>query len=166
MSINERGDKPVGGLTPKQEAFVLVYLETGNASEAYRQSYECSGMKEASINREAKALTDNPKIAARLQILQARAAAKAVLTRQWIIEQLMDNATKAKAAADFTASNKALELLGKTDEVGAPMFTDKSHVTSDNRNHNVEERLSTSSEWVEGLLGSGEKAAHPGSRPN
>ncbi|SQE31532.1 Terminase small subunit [Mannheimia haemolytica] len=27
-------------LTPKQEAFCLAYIETGNASEAYRQAYE------------------------------------------------------------------------------------------------------------------------------
>ena len=26
-------------LTPKQEAFILAYLETGNASEAYRRAY-------------------------------------------------------------------------------------------------------------------------------
>ena len=102
-------------LTPKQEAFVAVYLETGNATEAYRRSYDCSGMKDATINRAAKELLDNPKIATRIGVLQERAAAKVVLSRSWVLEQLMDNATKAKTAPDFTASNKALELLGKTE---------------------------------------------------
>ena len=27
-------------LTPKQESFCLAYIETGNASEAYRQAYD------------------------------------------------------------------------------------------------------------------------------
>lgn len=30
------------GLTPKQEKFCQLYIELGNASEAYRQSYDCS----------------------------------------------------------------------------------------------------------------------------
>ena len=33
------------GLTPKQEKFCQLYIELGNASEAYRQSYDCSKMQ-------------------------------------------------------------------------------------------------------------------------
>lgn len=58
------------GLTPKQEAFCLAYIETGNASEAYRRSYDVSKMKPASINRKAKELMDNGRIAARISELQ------------------------------------------------------------------------------------------------
>jgi phage terminase small subunit len=57
-------------LTPKQEAFCLAYLETGNASEAYRLSYAASGMSANSIGVEAAKLLDNPKIAHRLSVLQ------------------------------------------------------------------------------------------------
>ena len=60
----------MSGLTPKQEHFVAVYLKTSNASEAYRQAYDCSGMKDATINREAKVLMDNHKIATRLAELR------------------------------------------------------------------------------------------------
>jgi phage terminase small subunit len=59
-------------LTPKQEAFCLRYLETGNASEAYRLSYDADGMATATVNRKAKELLDNGKIAARLEMLRAR----------------------------------------------------------------------------------------------
>ena len=57
-------------LTPKQENFCLAYLETGNASEAYRRVYNASAMNENSINRKAKELLDNVKIAARLAELR------------------------------------------------------------------------------------------------
>lgn len=75
-------------LTPKQEAFCLAYLRTGNASEAYRLSYEAQNMKPESVNRKAKELLDNVKIAARLQDLNASAVTDAVMTRQEALERL------------------------------------------------------------------------------
>lgn len=58
------------GLTPKQESFCQQYIETGNASEAYRQSYDVSSMKPESVNRAAKELIDNPKITSRIAKLE------------------------------------------------------------------------------------------------
>ena len=46
-------------LTPKQEKFCLIYLETGNASEAYRQVYNTSKMKKTTIGRKAFELLEN-----------------------------------------------------------------------------------------------------------
>ncbi len=45
-------------------------METGNASEAYRQSYKCGKMKPETINRSAHELKQNPKVTARLQELK------------------------------------------------------------------------------------------------
>lgn len=53
-------------LTPKQEKFCQEYIKTGNASEAYRLSYNASNMKPDSVNRKAKELLDNVKITAML----------------------------------------------------------------------------------------------------
>ncbi len=53
-------------LTIKQEVFVQHYFLTGNASEAYRKAYNCSRMKPETINRNAKAMLDNNKIATRI----------------------------------------------------------------------------------------------------
>lgn len=61
----------MGSLTPKQEAFCQRYQETGNASEAYRLSYNAKAMKPETVNRSAKELLDNRKIAARLEELRA-----------------------------------------------------------------------------------------------
>lgn len=59
------------GLTPKQEAFCLRYLETGNASDAYRHAYDAEKMKPESVHRKAFELLQNVKIAARLAELKA-----------------------------------------------------------------------------------------------
>jgi phage terminase small subunit len=40
-------------LTVKQENFCLAYMETGNASEAYRRAYNAGKMKPAVINVKA-----------------------------------------------------------------------------------------------------------------
>ena len=149
-------------LTPKQDKFVEVYLNTGNATEAYRQSYSCSGMKETTINREAFALLENHKITARLGVLKERAAAKAVLTRAWIIEELMDNAKKAKGAEDFIASNKALELLGKTDEMR--MFVERSE--SDNRHDHKVSPVSAFDDFLKEAAGTRAEGDSEGPVPN
>lgn len=53
-------------LTLKQENFCLAYIETGNASEAYRRAYNATNMLENTVNRRAKELVDDGKITARL----------------------------------------------------------------------------------------------------
>jgi len=75
-------------LTPKQEAFCLAYMESGNASEAYRRAYTVGAMKAATINRNAKALLDNSKIATRLAELNQAAVSAAVMTRSEALERL------------------------------------------------------------------------------
>lgn len=75
-------------LTAKQDAFALAYLETGNASEAYRRAYSAENMKPETVNRTAKELLDNPKITARLAELNAAAVSAAVMTRQEALERL------------------------------------------------------------------------------
>lgn len=79
--------KTANGLTIKQEAFAQAFIETGNASEAYRRAYDCGKMKEATINREAKRLIDNPHIATRIAEGQGQAAEKHGITVDWLVSQ-------------------------------------------------------------------------------
>ena len=58
------------GLTPKQEKFCQLYIELGNASEAYRQAYDCSKMKPETINSRAKELLKDGPITVRLDELK------------------------------------------------------------------------------------------------
>lgn len=75
-------------LTPKQEKFCLVYLETGNASEAYRQAYDAKDMKPLTVARSAHELMGNPKIEGRLAELRAPIIAKAQLTVEDLLIEL------------------------------------------------------------------------------
>jgi phage terminase small subunit len=62
------------GLTEKQEAFALAFLETGNAAEAYRRAYDVAhDAKDGWIYVEACQLLDHPKISLRLQGLRDQA---------------------------------------------------------------------------------------------
>ena len=56
-------------LTPKQEKFCQAYIETGNATEAYRQAYNAENAKDSTINRKAAEMFENGKITARLKEL-------------------------------------------------------------------------------------------------
>jgi phage terminase small subunit len=76
-------------LTQKQERFCLAYIETGNASEAYRRAYNTANMKPESVHRLAKALRDNIKIASRLAQLRKRAADACEVTVQKLTRELI-----------------------------------------------------------------------------
>ncbi|EEP48439.1 TPA: terminase small subunit [Haemophilus influenzae] len=140
------------GLTPKQEKFCQLYIELGNASEAYRQSYDCQDMKPESINRLAKKELDKIKIRSRVDVLQQEHRQRHNLTLDNIIADLQEyrdicmgrkpltittvvkNAQEGTAQSvntecfvfEPTGANKALELLGK--HLG--MFKDRFDVTS------------------------------------
>ncbi len=68
-------------LTPKQEAFALAYVETGNAAEAYRRAYDVrAATQHSSIYVAASKLLDNPKIRKRIGQLQSQAAEMCLYT--------------------------------------------------------------------------------------
>src|SRR5262245_60728278 len=59
-------------LRVKQERFLQLFLEKGNASEAYREAYDVSpNTKPETIHRCAAELLANPKVTARLDELRA-----------------------------------------------------------------------------------------------
>jgi len=57
-------------VTPKQEAFCLAYIETGNASEAYRRAYNAENMKPETVNNKGYELLQKGEIRARLAELR------------------------------------------------------------------------------------------------
>lgn len=77
-------------LTIKQENFCNYYVETGNASEAYRRAYSCANMKDETVNRMAFDLVNSRKIAARIAELQAEQKAKSDITKEEIVRLCVD----------------------------------------------------------------------------
>ena len=62
-------------LTAKQESFCVAYVQNGgNASAAYRQTYDASRMSDKVVWNRASELTKNGEVAVRIEQLQARIA--------------------------------------------------------------------------------------------
>lgn len=100
-------------LTTKQENFCLAYIETGNASEAYRTAYDTAKMKPESINRKAKELLDNGKITARLDVLRQDIRTRHDITVMKLLEELEAARLKALNADTPQASAAVAATMGK-----------------------------------------------------
>ena len=55
-------------MTSKQERFAQLYVETGNASEAYRRVYSTKNMKDATINKRASELKLHGEVSGRIKL--------------------------------------------------------------------------------------------------
>lgn len=86
-------------MTPKQEAFARAYVETGNASEAYRQCYSAEKMSAQVVNNEASKLLQHHEITVRVQELQAAAQKRSAITVDYITDMLVRAAKKAEEEA-------------------------------------------------------------------
>ena len=114
-------------LTVKQEAFCLAYIETGNASEAYRRSYDVQDMKPVSINRKAKELIDNGKITARVAELQQSLVKRHEVTVDSLMLELEEARMAAMGASNPQSAAAVAATMGKAklagllvDRVGNP----------------------------------------------
>jgi phage terminase small subunit len=107
----QKGEARADTLTPKQERFSALYVETGNASEAYRQAYDSSGMKPETINRKAFDLLQNGKITARVDQLRADAAKRHEITVDTLTLELEEARNLAKEQG--TAAAMVSATLGK-----------------------------------------------------
>ena len=75
-------------LTVKQENFCNYYIESGNASDAYRRAYSCENMKNDTINNKAYELLNNGEITARIKELQEERKNKSDITKERILQEL------------------------------------------------------------------------------
>lgn len=100
-------------MTPKQEKFCQLHVELGNASEAYRRSYDARQMSAASVNRKAKELLDNGKIAARLDELRAAHAERHAVTVDDIARMLHEDRQFAREQGKPSACVAATMGLAK-----------------------------------------------------
>jgi len=104
----------MASLTQKQEAFCLAYVETGNASEAYRRSYNAENSKPESINVNASKMLADAKVAQRVEELRSELVAQSLWTRENSVKALI-NAYKVaevqQQAAGMTGAVKELNAM-------------------------------------------------------
>ena len=129
------GDKPKQAkrkLTAKQERFLSGLIRGQSQYEAYCNAYSAKGMKRSAIDTEAWRLSAHPEIARRLHAhhasIERAASASALSRRRLVLERLEHEAVNAESDS---ARVRALELLGKTHDVG--LFVERIETDSGDR---------------------------------
>lgn len=105
-------------LTPKQESFCQKYIELGNASEAYRQSYDADSMNENTVNRSAKELLDNPKITTRVNQIKREHKKRHNMTIDDLLLELEEARQAALGAENPQSSAAVAATMGKAKILG------------------------------------------------
>lgn len=135
----------MAGLTPKQEKFCQLYIELGNASEAYRQAYGASKMKPETINTKAKELLKNGPITVRIKELKAEHKERHNITVDDLIAELEEarqiakDPVKPQPAAMVSATMGKAKILGFDKQVvelsgkdGKPIETINKNISTEN----------------------------------
>lgn len=131
--------------TEKMESFCLAYVETGNASEAYRRSYNTSNMADKTAQREGYNTLQNPLIQARIEELRKKVMERHEITVDTLLAELEEarqramNAETPQVSAAVGATMGKAKLLGLDKKIveltgknGAPIQT-ASTVTVDQK---------------------------------
>lgn len=101
-------------MTPKQEAFARAYVQTGNASEAYRQAYNAENMKDQVIRQKAYELLQHGDVTVMVQQLKANVQKRHDVTVASLTEALNRALKKAEGEAKgASAMVSAVMGLGK-----------------------------------------------------
>lgn len=108
----------MAGLTIKQEAFCQAYIETGNASEAYRTAYAADKMKAEAIHVKASELLSNGKISVRVKELQGEIKQRHNVTVDSLITELEEARQKALSAETPQSSAAVAATMGKAKLTG------------------------------------------------
>lgn len=120
--------------TDKMELFCLAYVETGNASEAYRRSYNTANMADKTAQREGYNLLQNPLAQGRIEELRNKVMERHEITVDTLLAELEEarllGKETGKASAMVTASMGKAKLLGLDKQIveltgkdGAPIET-------------------------------------------
>jgi hypothetical protein len=135
-------------LTPKQQHFCRVVVSGQTFSESYREAYNTSNMKPATVHREAHTLMSHPKIATRVESLQ-RAKDRAVVAsslsdRERVLDKLrylMDHAVPSDSI-----KVRACEMIGKSIGLFKDVIETKVHRTPDEILAEIDQRLAIDEE--------------------
>lgn len=100
-------------MTIKQENFCLAYIETGNASEAYRRAYNAGKMKDVTTAKRASELLANGDVAGRIAELRKPVLMAAQITLELHLSDLKTLRDKANDEGKYAAAVQAEIARGK-----------------------------------------------------
>lgn len=110
-------------LTQKQEMFCLAYIETGNATEAYRAAGYSTNATSKTINEAASRLLADSKVSARVAELRNMQVQRLAITVDDLVAELDEARTIALTAAKPQSAAAVSATLGKAKLLG--LVTDK-----------------------------------------
>lgn len=105
-------------LTPKQEKFCQLYIELGNASEAYRRSYDAEDSNPNVIAVEASRLLENPKVSLRLKQMREEHMRSHKITVSDLLKELEEARQAALGAENPQSSAAVAATMGKAKLLG------------------------------------------------
>lgn len=111
-------------LTEKQEAFCIAYVQSGDASAAYRAAGYSPRMRPKTVNEEACRLLKNPKVTARLAELRAPAAELAQVNLRSHLADLLWLREQAASQRKYSAAVQAEIARGRV----AGLYVEKTEV--------------------------------------
>lgn len=104
-------------LTDKRETFCQRLAEGLTQSEAYRRSYDASGMKPSTLWEESSRLASDPEVSTRVEEIKSSIVAEIVARKSWdldtIIGEYSINVYGARQDKQWSASNAAITGIGK-----------------------------------------------------
>ncbi len=153
VTDNAQGElaRPVRKLTVKQERFAQAYIETSNASEAYRRAYDAENSSDAVVWTSACNLLKNHKVAIRVQELQAKHAENHDVTVEYLTAEYREAISLAKITAQPAALVGAVTALGKLHG----LVVERKHIDADQRHHYTAEPVSSLDAFMEDIAALG-----------
>ncbi len=145
-------------LTPKQEAFARKYIELGNASEAYRQSYDAANMKPEVVWVKACELLKSGNVAVRVAELQMAHQDRHNVTVDTLTEELQQARELAlridQPAAMISATMGKAKLHGlAVDKADVTLRKPITELTEDEPNADIAEYERTAGALLPGAAG-------------
>jgi len=104
-------------LTPKQEKFCQLYVQLGNASEAYRQAYNSKGKQETVAVNSSKLLSD-ANVSLRVDAIRESLKANHGITLKDILRELEEARVTALSAETPQSSAAVAASMGKAKLLG------------------------------------------------
>lgn len=124
-------------LTEKQEAFCRAFVETGNASEAYRRSYDAKNMGQNTIAVKASEMLSKDNVSVRLQQLREVHQKRHNVTVDSLVAELEEIKNVALSAETPQSSAAVAAVLGKAKLMGLDKQLVQLSGGLDNTNTNI-----------------------------
>lgn len=138
-------------LSIKQEKFCNYYVESGNASDAYRRAYSCKGKSDNTIWVESSRLANNPKVALRISELRSEMQRRSDITKDEAVGVLADIARANIVDALEIKSNEMFTTIVVRDVATLPISVQRAILSVKSTDKGYELKLYNKIDAIEKL---------------